>query len=175
MSLKFLRSKGKCKAVITPCKLGPDCLAVPEAESAQCCCAEQLQNTALSRNDYQATGYVHAAGQAVVGQPHIYLAGHADTQQPPYLAGSEPNSNSQSLWPTLLKDSNPSIPAMLQAMLSDSNPMVVANAVAALAEIQDFSGRDVFRVDSDSLFKLLRAINECTEWGQVSRGCDHHA
>ena len=52
-------------------------------------------------------------------------------------------------------------------MLSDSNPMVVANAVAALAEIQDFSGRDVFRVDSDSLFKLLRAINECTEWGQV--------
>ena len=56
---------------------------------------------------------------------------------------------------------------MLQAMLSDSNPMVVANAVAALAEIQDFSGRDVFRVDSDSLFKLLRAINECTEWGQV--------
>ena len=48
--------------------------------------------------------------------------------------------------------------------------MVVANAVAALAEIQDQSGRNVFRVDSDSVNKLLRAINECTEWGQVSWG-----
>ena len=45
--------------------------------------------------------------------------------------------------------------------------MVVANAVAALAEIHDLSGRDVFKIDSDAVFKLLRAINECTEWGQV--------
>ena len=46
--------------------------------------------------------------------------------------------------------------------------MVVANAVAALAEIQEVSGRDVFQITSQSLFKLLRALNECTEWGQVS-------
>lgn len=45
--------------------------------------------------------------------------------------------------------------------------MVVANAVAALAEIQEVSGRDVFQITSQSLFKLLRALNECTEWGQV--------
>lgn len=55
----------------------------------------------------------------------------------------------------------------MQEMLADSNPMVVANAVAALAEIQEASGKDVFKVTSNSLFKLLAALNECTEWGQV--------
>ena len=55
----------------------------------------------------------------------------------------------------------------LQDLLADSNPMVVANAVAALAEIQEVSGKDVFQITSQSLFKLLRALNECTEWGQV--------
>ena len=52
-------------------------------------------------------------------------------------------------------------------MLADSNPMVVANAVAALAEIHEVSGKDVFQITNQSLFKLLRALNECTEWGQV--------
>lgn len=46
--------------------------------------------------------------------------------------------------------------------------MVVANAVAALSEIHEVSGKDVFQITSNSLFKLLRALNECTEWGQVS-------
>ena len=45
--------------------------------------------------------------------------------------------------------------------------MVVANAVAALAEIHEVSGKDVFQITNQSLFKLLRALNECTEWGQV--------
>lgn len=53
-------------------------------------------------------------------------------------------------------------------MLQDSNPMVVANAVAALAEIQDLSGKEVFQVTNNTVFKLLAALNECTEWGQVS-------
>ena len=57
--------------------------------------------------------------------------------------------------------------ALWQDLLADSNPMVVANAVAALAEIHETSGRDVFQITSQSLFKLLRALNECTEWGQV--------
>jgi AP-1 complex subunit beta-1 len=55
----------------------------------------------------------------------------------------------------------------LNDMISDSNPMVVANAVAALAEIQSISDKDIFHVTSTSLFKLLAALNECTEWGQV--------
>jgi len=52
-------------------------------------------------------------------------------------------------------------------LLSDANPTVVANAVAALNEIQEASGKDVFEVTSAVLQKLLAALNECTEWGQV--------
>lgn len=55
----------------------------------------------------------------------------------------------------------------LRGLIGDANPMVVANAVAALSEIQDVSGRPVFSLDQASLTKLLRALNECTEWGQV--------
>ncbi|KAK6935416.1 Clathrin/coatomer adaptor, adaptin-like, N-terminal [Dillenia turbinata] len=55
----------------------------------------------------------------------------------------------------------------LKDLISDNNPMVVANAVAALAEIQENSTRPVFEVTSHTLSKLLTALNECTEWGQV--------
>ncbi|KAH9326126.1 hypothetical protein KI387_006304, partial [Taxus chinensis] len=55
----------------------------------------------------------------------------------------------------------------LKDLISDSNPMVVANAVAALAEIQEHSSRAIFEITSHTLFKLLAALNECTEWGQV--------
>lgn len=44
---------------------------------------------------------------------------------------------------------------------------VVANAVAALAEISESSSTDVFKINSAMLQKLLTALNECTEWGQV--------
>jgi vesicle coat complex subunit len=68
---------------------------------------------------------------------------------------------------------------LLQDMLSDANPMVVANALAALQEIQEISGKEVLQITSHMLFKLLAALNECTEWGQVrwwqrcsrGRGC----
>jgi AP-1 complex subunit beta-1 len=57
---------------------------------------------------------------------------------------------------------------ILRELVGDANPMVVANAVAALAEVADASGkRDVFPITSAVLFKLLAALNECTEWGQV--------
>lgn len=57
----------------------------------------------------------------------------------------------------------------LRELLADSNPMVVANAVASLAEIRDSSRapNTVFRLDSNTVYKLLAALNECTEWGQV--------
>lgn len=55
-----------------------------------------------------------------------------------------------------------------QDLLSDSNPMVVANAVASLADIRETSTANVLNtLTNQSLFKLLRALNECTEWGQV--------
>ncbi|CAM6092286.1 unnamed protein product [Calypogeia fissa] len=55
----------------------------------------------------------------------------------------------------------------LKDMISDSNPMVVANAVAALAEIQEGTSKVIFEITNHTLFKLLAALNECTEWGQV--------
>ena len=56
---------------------------------------------------------------------------------------------------------------ILRDLICDSNPTVVANAVAALSEIQESSGRDVTLVTGSVLQKLLAALNECTEWGQV--------
>mmetsp|Transcript_15646 Transcript_15646/g.42889 ORF Transcript_15646/g.42889 Transcript_15646/m.42889 type:complete len:889 (+) Transcript_15646:358-3024(+) len=58
---------------------------------------------------------------------------------------------------------------MVYDLLGDSNPMVVSNAVAALAEIAETSeaGRKVFQINTSTLQKMLAALNECTEWGQV--------
>lgn len=55
----------------------------------------------------------------------------------------------------------------LRDLICDANPTVVANAVAALSEIAETSGKDVMQVNAAVLQKLLAALNECTEWGQV--------
>ncbi|KAL1139185.1 hypothetical protein AAG570_009244 [Ranatra chinensis] len=57
----------------------------------------------------------------------------------------------------------------LKDLLSDSNPMVVANAVAALSEMNDASqsGSPLIEMNAQTINKLLTALNECTEWGQV--------
>jgi AP-1 complex subunit beta-1 len=45
---------------------------------------------------------------------------------------------------------------------------VVANAVAALSEMAEaFPHKKYFELTSATLHKLLTALNECTEWGQV--------
>ncbi|XP_064612235.1 AP-1 complex subunit beta-1-like [Liolophura sinensis] len=58
---------------------------------------------------------------------------------------------------------------LLRDLLSDSNPMVVANAVAAISEILDTSpsAHGMLDMNSSTIHKLLTALNECTEWGQV--------
>ena len=55
----------------------------------------------------------------------------------------------------------------LRGLIGDANPTVVANAVAALSEIADSCPSDVFEITTSVLQKLLAALNECTEWGQV--------
>jgi AP-1 complex subunit beta-1 len=56
----------------------------------------------------------------------------------------------------------------LQEMIGDPNPMVVANAVTALAEITESAPETrALQINSNSLRKLLMALNECTEWGRV--------
>lgn len=46
---------------------------------------------------------------------------------------------------------------------------MVANAVAALSEINEASpsGRPLIEMNPQTVNKLLTALNECTEWGQV--------
>jgi AP-1 complex subunit beta-1 len=57
----------------------------------------------------------------------------------------------------------------LRELISDANPAVVANAVAALTEIAQNSDNpdEIFEVTAAVLHKLLAALNECSEWGQV--------
>lgn len=55
----------------------------------------------------------------------------------------------------------------LRDLISDSNPTVVANAVAALCEIAENHPQQQFKITKSILQKLLAAINECNEWGQV--------
>ena len=47
--------------------------------------------------------------------------------------------------------------------------MVVANAVAAIAEVQgtSYGTHGSFALEPNTVNKLLAALNECTEWGQV--------
>lgn len=57
----------------------------------------------------------------------------------------------------------------LQEMIGDPNPMVVANSVQALAEINESAPQtNALQVDSNTLKKMLMALNECTEWGRVT-------
>ena len=46
---------------------------------------------------------------------------------------------------------------------------VVANAVAAISEINEASstGASFVEMNTQIINKLLTALNECTEWGQV--------
>lgn len=57
----------------------------------------------------------------------------------------------------------------LRDLLSDSNPMVVANAVAAISEILESSqtAAQALEMNSQVINKMLTALNECSEWGQV--------
>ena len=53
----------------------------------------------------------------------------------------------------------------LQELMGDPNPMVVANAVTALAEIHEAAPETrALQISSNSLKKMLMALNECTEW-----------
>ncbi|KAL5108809.1 AP-2 complex subunit beta [Taenia crassiceps] len=71
--------------------------------------------------------------------------------------------------PTLVEDNG--FLELLRNLLSDSNPMVVTNAVAAISEIlettQSDAAANLLKIDQQIVNKLLTALNECNEWGQV--------
>ncbi len=55
----------------------------------------------------------------------------------------------------------------LQNMLTDGNALVVANSLAALNEISILSGENLIKLRSKVLKRVLLALNEANEWGQV--------
>ena len=56
---------------------------------------------------------------------------------------------------------------ILQNMLSDGNAIVVANVVASLVEISKLAGKNYLKLNKENIGKLLSAIYETNEWGQV--------
>lgn len=56
---------------------------------------------------------------------------------------------------------------MLRDLLLDTNATVVANAVAALSEIGDRQDGVIFRLNLTVANKLLAALGESSEWGQI--------
>lgn len=55
----------------------------------------------------------------------------------------------------------------LQNMLTDGNAIVVANSLAALNEITILSGENLIKLRTKVLKRILLALNEANEWGQV--------
>jgi len=56
---------------------------------------------------------------------------------------------------------------LLQVLLQDGNAIVVANAVAALFEISRVAGKNYLKSNKETIGKLLNALNDTNEWGQV--------
>ncbi|KAF9227967.1 Adaptor protein complex beta subunit [Gyrodon lividus] len=56
---------------------------------------------------------------------------------------------------------------MLRDMMLDTNATVVANAVAALSEIGDRQDGVIFRLNLTIANKLIAALGESSEWGQI--------
>lgn len=67
--------------------------------------------------------------------------------------------------PSLVKENG--FISILQSMITDGNAIVVANALVALLEISVLSGENCLTINSKTLKRVLAALNEANEWGQV--------
>mmetsp|Transcript_18642 Transcript_18642/g.33698 ORF Transcript_18642/g.33698 Transcript_18642/m.33698 type:complete len:873 (+) Transcript_18642:16-2634(+) len=67
--------------------------------------------------------------------------------------------------PELIEDHE--ILVRLRELLHDGNAMVVANALAAVAEISEIRGTSLVTMTNHLIGKVLAALNECTDWGQI--------
>jgi vesicle coat complex subunit len=67
--------------------------------------------------------------------------------------------------PTMMEDQG--FIKILENLLTDGNAMVVSNSIAALTSISESKGINMVNLTSYNVQKLLTAINECNEWGQI--------
>ena len=58
--------------------------------------------------------------------------------------------------------------AEVTGLLDDANPHVIANAAAALNEVRQRAPFSVLEIKMPTATKILAALNECTQWNQVS-------
>ena len=56
---------------------------------------------------------------------------------------------------------------VLASGLTDGNALVLSNTVAAIAEISEIRGRPVVQLTPQIINRVLAALNEATEWGQI--------
>ena len=56
---------------------------------------------------------------------------------------------------------------MLNEMLLDGNAIVVSNALVALSEISILTGKNLVEINKKNVKRILVALNEANEWGQV--------
>ena len=56
---------------------------------------------------------------------------------------------------------------VLASGLNDGNALVLSNTVAAIAEISEIRGRPVVQLTPQIVNRVLAALNEATEWGQI--------
>ena len=56
---------------------------------------------------------------------------------------------------------------MLENLMNDGNAMVLSNTIAALAQISESKGINIINLTPHTVQKLLTALGECTEWGQI--------
>lgn len=67
--------------------------------------------------------------------------------------------------PTYVRDNE--FVSQLVNMLSDGNASVVANAIASLNEISILCGENVLKIRSKTLKRVMNALAESNEWGQI--------
>ena len=56
---------------------------------------------------------------------------------------------------------------ILASGLTDGNALVLSNTVAAISEISEIRGRPVVQLTPQIINRVLAALNEATEWGQM--------
>ena len=67
--------------------------------------------------------------------------------------------------PDLVEDTD--FLSILASGLTDGNALVLSNTVAAISEISEIRGRPVVQLTPQIINKVLAALNEATEWGQM--------
>ena len=57
---------------------------------------------------------------------------------------------------------------LLKILKTNKNPIVISNTLLALSEISRMKNENIIELDEDLAKKIVNALPECSEWGQIS-------